>query len=87
MNRDERMLAARLAQVNQEIGRYVLRVLDESDGSGTTEYTRPIRDVEHALGTQLLALGRTLQACARERGLVVLEDTDVATEPEAPHQK
>jgi len=80
MDRDERIFLAALGQANQELGRYVVRVLEEVTGAGVTEYTRPLRDVEHTLGLVLLDFGHKLVRRAKAREQVVVESLAPQTE-------
>lgn len=73
MNRDELVLTAALTGVNEAIKRYVIRVLDEATGHGTTEYTRPLGEVEHLIGVQMVKLGHQMQDRAGEHGFMVLD--------------
>lgn len=73
MNRDELLLTAALTQINEAIKRYILRVLDEATGHSTTDYTRPLGEVEHVIGTQMVQLGYQLQDRAGEHGYVVID--------------
>jgi hypothetical protein len=68
VNHDELVLTAALAKVNQQIARYVLRVLDND--RGLTEYTVPLHEVQHSLGMQLVQVGQALIERARN-GLAV----------------
>jgi hypothetical protein len=65
MNHDELVLLAELSSVNQDVARYIGRVLDV-DG-GRTEFTAPLRDVEQELGARLVAIGQALDAQAQSR--------------------
>lgn len=73
MNHEELVLNAALTRINERITHYVLRVMDEASGHGTTEYAAPIGEVEYALGGQMIELVQELQASAATRGLVVIE--------------
>lgn len=73
MERDDSLFLAALTQANQEIGRYVMRMLEADSGRGRTEYTRDLGEIEQVLGTALLRLGRQLVERAEARGLVVVE--------------
>jgi hypothetical protein len=65
MNHDELVIAAELSSVNQDVARYIGRVLDVD--RGRTEFTTPLSDVERELGARLVAVGRALDAQARSR--------------------
>ena len=73
MNRDELELTAALTDVNSKIAKLIFRVMDESSGQGLTEYSVPVAEVEHYVGTKMVELGRTLQERATASGFVVLE--------------
>lgn len=81
MEREDSLFLSALTQANQEIGRYVVRMLEADSSRGRTEYTRPLADFEELLGTALLRLGRQLVERAEARGLVVVES--VAAQQEA----
>ena len=75
MEREERIFLASLTEANHEVGRYVMRVLDEGTKLGVTEYTRSLSDVEQNLGAILSQLGRRLIERATERGGSVVDAT------------
>jgi len=75
MEREERIFLASLAEANQEVGRYVMRVLDEGTKLGVTEYTRSLSDVEQNLGAILSQLGRRLIERSEGRGGSVVDAT------------
>jgi len=75
MEREERIFLASLAEANQEVGRYVMRVLDEGTKLGVTEYTRSLSDVEQNLGAILSQLGRRLIERSEGRGGSVVDVT------------
>ncbi|MGH3876670.1 MAG: hypothetical protein ACRDSK_06485 [Actinophytocola sp.] len=65
MNHDELVLLAELSSVNQDMARYIGRVLDVD--RGLTEFTTPLSEVERELGARLVAVGQALDAQARSR--------------------
>ncbi len=67
MNHDELVRVAELSSVNQEVARYIGRVLDVD--RGLTEFTTPLSEVERELGARLVAVGKALEAQAQ--GLLV----------------
>lgn len=62
--RNERALMNRLGNVNRDIGRYVLRLLDVE--AGRAPALPPAE--EHQLGSRLVELGTAVQARAARRG-------------------
>ena len=64
MNRDERAVLAAITDVNSELGRYVLRLLDVTNGLSEAGFS-PER--ETALGDRLVVLGQAVRARARQR--------------------
>jgi hypothetical protein len=89
MEREERIFLASLTEANQEVGRYVMRVLDEGTKLGVTEYTRPLSEVEQNLGATLSQLGHRLIERSAERGGSVVDATTcqnvaVIAAPKAP---
>ncbi|ROP38998.1 hypothetical protein [Saccharothrix texasensis] len=56
MTKDELLFNAWLTSLNQRLGRYVVRLMDEATPTATTEYTVPLAEVEAALGRDLLEL-------------------------------
>jgi hypothetical protein len=45
-----------LTNLNHRLGRYAVRLMDESNPTATTEYTASLAEVEAALGSDLLEL-------------------------------
>jgi len=87
MEREERIFLASLTEANQEVRRYITRVLDEGTTLSITEYTRPLSDVEQNLGALLSRLGRVLIERSEGRGGSVVDATayqSAAVAPKAP---
>jgi hypothetical protein len=81
VNHEELVLNAALTRANYDIGRYVVRILDEDRGGGITEYTRPIGEVEHALGSHLIEVDGLLLARAAERDEIAVDGTATEVQP------
>lgn len=56
MTKGELLFNAWLTSVNQRLGRYTVRLMDEAAPASTTEYTVPLAEVEAELGEDLMEL-------------------------------
>ncbi|XVV04133.1 hypothetical protein ACQPW3_01520 [Actinosynnema sp. CA-248983] len=73
MDRDELEIAAGCGRALDECKRFIARVMDESTGMSTTEYTEPIEAWAGKLAQLLLTIGRHAAEWAEERGFVVVD--------------
>ncbi len=73
MDRDELEMAAGAGRALDECKRFIARVLDESGGHSTTDYTEPIGQWARNLGVVLLDVGWQALQWAEARGHVVVE--------------
>ncbi|WP_433267438.1 hypothetical protein ACQPZF_01480 [Actinosynnema sp. CS-041913] len=73
MDRDELEMAAGAGRALDECKRFIARVLDESGGRSTTDYTEPIEQWARELGIVLLDVGWQALGWAEARGYVVVE--------------
>ncbi|MEU4806397.1 hypothetical protein [Actinosynnema sp. NPDC023587] len=72
MTKDELDHAAHVARVNTVLGRYCVRLVDESDPRSTTHRTVPLEEVERNLGHELVELGQALLGRATGRGHITV---------------
>ncbi|NUT96371.1 MAG: hypothetical protein HOY78_30525 [Saccharothrix sp.] len=73
MDRDELEMAAGALRALDECKRFIARVMDESTGMSTTEYTEPVEVWAGGLAHVLLAVGRQAAEWAEARGFVVVD--------------
>ncbi|WP_121001400.1 hypothetical protein [Saccharothrix australiensis] len=73
MDRDELEMAAAAGRALDECKRFIARVLDESSGRSTTDYTEPVGQWARQLGVVLLDVGWQAMRWAEARGHVVVE--------------
>lgn len=73
MERDELEMAAGAGRALDACKRFIARVLDESGGRGTTEYTEPVEQWARDLGVVLLDVGWQAMKWAEARGHVVVD--------------
>ena len=69
MNHDDLVFTSELSQVNNDLARYLTRVLDLDPT--VTEYTVPIDVVERSLGAHLVEVGQKLQARASKQAVII----------------
>ena len=84
VNREEREVLATITEVNSELARYLLRLLDVTNGMSEAGFP-PER--EAALGERLVVVGKALQTRAQQRLGVVLKGTATAGEVEPSRKK
>ncbi|MBW4719755.1 hypothetical protein [Saccharothrix obliqua] len=73
MDRDELEMAAAAGRVLDDCKRFIARVLDESSGRSTTEYTEPVEEWARRLGVLMLGIGWQALRWAEARGHVVVD--------------
>jgi hypothetical protein len=73
MDRDELEMAAGAGRALDECKRFIARVLDESTGMSTTDYTEPVEAWAGKLAQLLFAIGRQAAEWAEDRGFVVVD--------------
>ncbi|MFI9810611.1 hypothetical protein [Saccharothrix variisporea] len=73
MDRDELEMVAGAGRALDECKRFIARVMDESTGMSTTEYTEPVEAWAGRLAQLLFAIGRQAAEWAEARGFVVID--------------
>jgi hypothetical protein len=84
MTKDELLFNAWLSSLNQRLGRYVVRLMDEANPLATTEYTVPLIEVEAALGADLRELADAITGRSLGPALPVQDAGDQAAK--RPHR-